>query len=244
MAFETLNRLDFPIDHWLNGHFGKHAAFDGAIGFVSGSALINGALILGLFWWSWHKSSDPAARRRDREHVVATLFAGAFAFFLARMLVIILPFRVRPRLEPALHFVLPAGWNGALSTDWSSFPCDNAMMFIALAVGLCFVSRAIGVLAIVFVLAVNCFPPVYMGMHYPSDVLVGLVLGAVLGCLLNVGSAPRRIAGPVLRCEARWPGGFYAVLFLFSFEAATQFTSVRSILQGVAHVAQKLVGLR
>lgn len=244
MAFRALNRLDFPIEHWLNGHFGRHAAFDGLVGFVSGSALISGAALISLFWWSWFRSSEAAVRRRDREHVAATLFAGGLAFFLARMLVIILPFRVRPRLEPALDFALPAGWNSAVPSDWSSFPCDNAMMFIALAVGLCFVSRAIGVVAILFVLAVNCFPPIYIGMHYPSDVIAGLVLGAGLGYVLNLEIARGAIAGPVLRCEARWPGSFYALLFLFCFESSTQFTSVRSIMQGVEHVALRLFSLR
>jgi len=178
----------------------------------------------------------------DREHVVATLIAGGAAFFLARVLVAVLPFRMRPRLDPALHFFLPPSWNAELTTNWSSFPCDTAMMGFALAVGLCFICRRVGVLAVLFVLAVTCFPLIYLGLHYPSDVLVGLFLGATLGFLLNQSAARVRIAGPFLDWEARAPGSFYAALFLISYEFATQFASVRAIAGSFAHALHRIVG--
>jgi F0F1-type ATP synthase membrane subunit c/vacuolar-type H+-ATPase subunit K len=214
MAYEALNRLDFPLDRWLNGQFGKHAAFDGLVGFVSGNELISGALLMSVFWWAWYRRPDLAERRRDREHVLATLFAGGLAFFLARVLVFVLPFRSRPRLEPALNFVLPPSWNAALTTDWSSFPCDLAMMGAALAVGLCFVSRR-----------------------------VGLLIGAALGCLLNQPALRGKIAGPFLEWEARAPAGFYLALFLLSYEFATQFTSVRAMAGTLARAAHRMLGL-
>jgi undecaprenyl-diphosphatase len=242
MAYEALNRFDFPLERWLNGHFGKHPAFDGLVGFVSGNELISGALLISLFWWAWYRHSELVARRVDREHVVATLVAGGLAFFLARVLVAALPFRIRPRLEPALHFFLPPSWNAALSTNWNSFPCDTALMGLALAVGLCFICRRVGVLAVLFVLAVSCFPLIYLGLHYPSDVLVGLLLGAVLGYLLNQTAARVRIAGPFLDWEACAPGSFYAVLFLISYEFATQFTSVRTVAGSFAHAISRILG--
>src|SRR5580693_2344050 len=100
MAYDALNRIDFPLDRWLNSHFGQHAAFDGLVGFVSGNELVSGALLISVFWWVWYRQPAPAERRRDREHVVATFISGGAAFFLARVLVAVLPFRTRPRLEP------------------------------------------------------------------------------------------------------------------------------------------------
>jgi undecaprenyl-diphosphatase len=243
MAYEALNRFDFPLDHWLNGQFGKHNAFDGLVGFISGNELISGALLISVFWWAWYRRVDPGQRRLDREHVVATLIAGGLAFFLARLLVFVLPFRVRPRLDPALHFVLPESWNAGLTTNWNSFPCDTAMMGFALAVGLCFITRRIAVLAVLFVAAVTCFPLIYLGLHYPTDVFAGLVLGTALGLLLNQAGIRARIAAPFLAWEARSPAGFYATLFLISYEFATQFASVRTIGGSFGHAVHRLLGM-
>jgi undecaprenyl-diphosphatase len=242
MAYEALNRIDFPLDHWLNSHFGKHAAFDALIGFVSGNGLVSGALLVSVFWWAWYRHTDPAVRRRDREHVLATLWAGGLAFFLARLLVLVLPFRTRPRLDPVLKFILPANWNAGLVTDWNSFPCDVAMMATALAVGLCFVSRRIGMVVGLYVLAVTCFPLIYLGLHYPTDVLAGLIMGAALGYILNLGVVRMRLAAPLLAWETRSAGSYYASLFLISYEFATQFTSTRAILGGLAHALHRVVG--
>jgi undecaprenyl-diphosphatase len=53
------------------------------------------------------------------------LGAGVVAILAARILALTLPFRVRPRFEPALHFVVPAG-NVSDLVDWSAFPSDHA----------------------------------------------------------------------------------------------------------------------
>lgn len=57
-------------------------------------------------------------------------------------------------------------------------PSDHATMAGAVAMGLVFVSRRIGVVAWVAALLL-AFSRVYVGAHYPQDVLAGLALGAV-----------------------------------------------------------------
>jgi undecaprenyl-diphosphatase len=62
----------------------------------------------------------------------------------------------------------------------ASFPSDHAVAAGAVAVGLLLVSRRllawIGVLAALLI----AFSRLYLGVHYPHDVLAGLVLGAVV----------------------------------------------------------------
>jgi membrane-associated phospholipid phosphatase len=77
----------------------------------------------------------------------------------------------------------------AKTTDFS-FPSDHAVMAGAVAAGLFLVSRRVGIIAAVAAL-VMAATRVYVGAHYPWDVVAGLLLGAAviaLGWLL-VGSA-------------------------------------------------------
>jgi membrane-associated phospholipid phosphatase len=63
-----------------------------------------------------------------------------------------------------------------------SFPSDHAVMAGAVAAGVWIVSRRLG--AVVAVLAVlMAAARVYVGAHYPGDVVVGLALGAMVSCV-------------------------------------------------------------
>jgi undecaprenyl-diphosphatase len=64
----------------------------------------------------------------------------------------------------------------ARSQDFS-FPSDHTIMAGAVAAGLVIVSRRIGAIAVVAAVSM-AFARVYVGAHYPWDVLVGLAMGA------------------------------------------------------------------
>jgi membrane-associated phospholipid phosphatase len=72
-----------------------------------------------------------------------------------------------------------------VTTDFS-FPSDHAVMGGAVATGLLLVNRRLGLLA-ALAAALMAFARVYIGAHYPWDVLGGLILGGavvLLGWLL------------------------------------------------------------
>lgn len=67
------------------------------------------------------------------------------------------------------------------STDWS-FPSDHSVMAGAAAMGLFLVSRRLGAVAAVAAVLMAAVR-VYVGAHYPLDVVAGLALGAVVSAL-------------------------------------------------------------
>ena len=66
----------------------------------------------------------------------------------------------------------------------ASFPSDHAVMAGATAVGLLFVSRRLGAIAAAAALLM-AFARVYVGVHFPVDVVAGLAVGALVAVLLQ-----------------------------------------------------------
>jgi membrane-associated phospholipid phosphatase len=82
------------------------------------------------------------------------------------------------------------------TTDFS-FPSDHATAVGAVAVGLLFTSRRWGMIAALLAV-VMAFARVYVGAHYPGDVVAGLALGAA------VAAAGRLVVVSLLTRLAAW----------------------------------------
>jgi undecaprenyl-diphosphatase len=67
------------------------------------------------------------------------------------------------------------------TTDWS-FPSDHSVMAGAAAVGLLLVSTRLGIVAALAAMLM-AVTRVYVGAHYPHDVVAGLLLGAAVAAL-------------------------------------------------------------
>lgn len=91
-----------------------------------------------------------------------------------------LPFRPRPMTVAALHFQTPFGASDHGLINWSSFPSDHAAVFFALATSIFFVWRAAGIAALVYVFLFIAMPRLYLGFHYPTDILGGALIGIAL----------------------------------------------------------------
>ncbi|MDT0544206.1 MULTISPECIES: phosphatase PAP2 family protein [Streptomyces] len=160
-----INGLAKDAPHW----FDRVMEFVGEYGIVIGLALV----MLGA-WWSVRK------RPQDAPSAVAGLVWAPLAAGLALLANIpIREFVERPRPfkdHQGLE-VLVAG-----KTDFS-FVSDHATLTMAIAVGVFMASRTYGVAAIGLAL-LEGFCRVYMGVHYPTDVIGGFALGTAVALLL------------------------------------------------------------
>lgn len=76
----------------------------------------------------------------------------------------------------------------------------------AVAVGLLFVNRRLGVLATVLALLM-AMTRVYVGAHFPADVLAGLVLGGLVAAIVQLPAPRLALSSPVRRLSDTWVTG-------------------------------------
>ena len=91
-----------------------------------------------------------------------------------------LPFRERPLHSAAIDLQIPDALDVEALSGWSSFPSDHATLFFALAIGIGLVSRVAGRLILVHAIFVVSLPRVYLGLHYPTDIVAGAFIGSGL----------------------------------------------------------------
>lgn len=83
------------------------------------------------------------------------------------------------------------------------FPSDHATGAFAMAMALWLYDRTIGTIAFVLA-AIIAFARVYVGVHYPSDVLAGALIGMAVALLLYLTPIRAVIARIAAVCSGIW----------------------------------------
>lgn len=151
--------------------------FDRGMEFVGEYGIMLALVLLALWcWWS-------VRRRGSAEDSVAAVAGLLWAPLAAGVALLVnIPIREfvgrdRPFVDHRGLDVLVAG-----KTDFS-FVSDHATMAMALGAGIFVAHRGFGLAAIGLAL-VEGFSRVYMGVHYPTDVIGGFALGTAVVLLL------------------------------------------------------------
>ncbi|MCX4973329.1 phosphatase PAP2 family protein [Streptomyces sp. NBC_00620] len=175
---ESGSNPDVDLLYDING-LAKDAPrwFDRGVEFVGEyGLLIAMVLLVAGCWWS--------VRRRGGEDAASSVAAVVWAPLAAGIALLVnMPIRdfvARPR-PFADHQGLDVLVSG--KTDYS-FVSDHATLTMAVAVGLFIANRKFGLIGIGLAL-LEGFCRVYMGVHYPTDVIGGFALGTAVALLLS-----------------------------------------------------------
>lgn len=235
-----VNHFDTVIIEYFNRFSQRSWLFDNAISILVTMELLKGGVIVVILWVLWYSPGMEAVVAENRRTILATYTGTFIALFLARLLVKILPFRMRPLHNPALHFRTPMFLSEDTLTGWSSFPSDHAALFLGLAVGIFLVSRRFGFLSIAHVFLIILIPRIYCGFHYPTDILGGGLLGAICVMVANGSRIKRFITVPLQEWSEKSPGWFYGAFFLLNYEMVDLFQHVRALGTFALHVLHKV----
>ncbi len=209
---------------------------------LSDSILIKGGLIMALMWWIWFQDKDKSIVRKTRATVLATIIGTLGVLLLVKFLALILPVRLSPMHNPDLPFLVPYGLKPTSFKGWSSFPSDHAALFFALATGILMTSRRLGCFVFFYVAVIVAMPRIYLGLHYPTDIIGGAVLGIGITMLVNMPSFKIPITNPFLNWLEKHPASFYAILFVLTFEITELFLSVRMLAKWLFKVLKTIIG--
>jgi undecaprenyl-diphosphatase len=171
----------------------------------------------------WFSGERPERRGR--------MLAGLMAVCLATMLSVWSQFHTAVHIRPILDMTIPLD-TVIPRTPWdrtNSFPSDTAILFFSLATVVFVENRLVGLLCFAWVAAVVAIPRIVVGLHYPSDIIGALVIGAAIVFIFAKLPYPKRL----FEWALRWLGSriyvVHALLFIFLAEAFDLFPSLQAL---------------
>ncbi|MFE9558623.1 phosphatase PAP2 family protein [Streptomyces sp. NPDC006692] len=196
LAFDGANP-DVSLLYDING-LAKDAPswFDRSMGFIGEYGILLGLVLVVLWcWWS-------VRRGEDRRSAVASV-AGIVWAPLAAAIAVLVNIPIRGFVQRPRPFVDHKGLDVLIAgkSDFS-FVSDHSTIAMAIGAGLFVANRKFGLVALGLAL-LEGFCRVYMGVHYPTDVVGGFALGTAVVLLL----APlaQLLLTPVVAAVARSP---------------------------------------
>lgn len=210
---------DIEIVKFFNQFAGRWRAFDILVLGIFRLDTVRHLPIVAYLLWAWGADKDGRWRRA----VYSAVGGYGLSILVARTIQNFAPHKARPALSGDFIFNLP---HGGYTNDWSSFPSDTAAQIFALVFGVFLISRRAGVVALLWAIVVVCFPRLYGGFHYPSDLVAGAAIGVYCTWAATwKGFDP--VVGFAETSRARYPGVFAVIAFFVLFQITTHLEDVR-----------------
>jgi membrane-associated phospholipid phosphatase len=212
---------------------GQHPLFDRAVQ----SGLRHG--ILGGLWYAaavflvWTRSLRPGGEQL-RERLITTFLASLLAAVIAVSLGLLFP-RTPPNRYPGLMERYPEYIEP--NPNESCFPSYSVAFLVPVAAGVFSLWRSWGAFLWLGVPLLVGLPRIYVGGHFPTDVLAGIAVGAI--AYVVVTHWERRVSTPLARIFERrgWISTAAAlVMFFWILETASDFREAVWIRESVAEL--------
>ena len=169
-----LDVFDVTIMAQLNAFVGRSLTIDTAIRVLTDWNVFRAGGLGCILAWAWASKDDDDTRLKLIAGVAGILIAAALSKSIQMLFFVHpRPFTVAQELGFRLPVNLPTNWGAG-----SSFPSDTATVYFAVAAVIASVSKILGRLTIAWVVIVIAVPRVYLLYHWPSDIILGAVLGA------------------------------------------------------------------
>jgi undecaprenyl-diphosphatase len=163
--------MDQAITRWINSFAGSNALLDALMVAVTQAGVPLLIILVIAQWWS----------TIDRAHIRHACIAAGLSFLAGlglNQIILLFVHRVRPYDAGVSHLIT------SKSADWS-FPSDHATASVAILLAFAFLGLARRALLFTVLAILICWSRVFVGTHYLSDILGGMITGLVGASLVR-----------------------------------------------------------
>jgi membrane-associated phospholipid phosphatase len=200
---------------------------------LSQNALVNGFIYAAMVFLYWHFSGDKDQGRAER--IMLTILIGTVIGALGSLALQQVIGWPPPAFYPPLKSVYAL--HSPLSPNSNSFPSDSAMLYSTVAFGMAAWSRKLSMALLGWLLIFIAPIRIFVGGHYPSDILAGVFLGF---CSLQVARALVRTLPRIESLASSQATIFRLILFLWLFEIGNEFADFSKLLHTTLHLIWKI----
>ena len=134
--------------------------------------------LLGIFllcFLFWPKKD----RIKNRVMVLVSIAAAIIARFVVKGIILLFYNRPRPYVNlSSVHKLISM----SASDNFQSFPSGHAIFFFALSAAIYSFNKKLGIFFLVCS-TIMAIARIYVGVHWPSDILAGAILGIIVGAI-------------------------------------------------------------
>src|SRR5271157_644768 len=213
-------------------HYLPHApATDDFFQYLISNPLVSTCIPAAFFYVFWAKQDEQQAFRR--RWLLNVLVAFTFAVLIT---LIVRPWIAwpAPLLNPAFQPLYPRYLWGTGSRN--CFPSHSTLAYFTIAAGFWPLNRSVSVGLSALMLAVVSLPRLYVGGHYPIDVLFSCVLGVLVLGVVWRWPIPDAISSWLIESPAR-ASLRDCVFFLWVFELGEGFRGMEFLLEAARRLA-------
>lgn len=226
--------LPFTVDQifslWLNQFSHQFPRLDHFLYMLAENSLLKGGIVFSVFyyvWWNIHSLKLV----EHRKVLITTIIAAFLAEITTIILSVYLPYRARPFTGKDISFSMPFKVDVWWSKTISSFPSDHATLFTVLGLGIFLCNKKLGWLVNAYILVFIFMPRLYLGFHYLSDVVSGVLIGSSFFFFALKSAKINKLSAVILSFSEKKPFLFYPLLFLISYQLVDLFIETREIVK-------------
>jgi undecaprenyl-diphosphatase len=210
-----------------------HKRFNDFVILLSDNDLLKGGIIVAVCWCIGFAKSENLLR--NRKGIFTTVLFSFVALFFTRIIVHVATFRPRPFLNKSLTLATPENLNILAFSRESSFPSDHATLFMALSYGIWKINKKVGIGAIFYTILFILIPRMYLGLHYPTDIVLGSLIGIVMVEMGFRFHLSEKLDPYLFQFADKKPALFFPLLFLISYQIADLFEDTRTLMGFILH---------